>query len=811
MQRDSRRDGESGIALIVVLLMLMLVGALMIGFTVVVIGDLRLRSVDKDRMESFYAAHGGLEKLTSDLGTLFLTSYAPTGAEVLAINANPPNLPGVAWVTTNEGPGYAVSFTAGAGGNPTSTSRSITTGPFAGFTGLVTTYVLSVTASTGNVGEVRLQRKTETVAIPLFQFGQFSETDIAFHPGTDFDFGGRIHTNGNLFLAAGDALTISDKVTAVGEVVRTHLPNGQPVSGGWTGTVRPITAPGSYRNLATTEGSLVTTLGSARNEPLWTNLSLGTYHGNIRNGRTGARRLDLPVVAVGYQPIDLIRRPVAGETVDSPVFDQRFFSLASLRILLSDTAADITNLPTVSGTAPIPVGTVEPYVVDATHPPFAEAAAGGNYRVPAGTPLLGGFIKIEMQTAVNVWTDVTLEILNLGIAGRQLSPGGCAEPNPDAVIRIERVADMAACVTAAQALVATNYWPKTLYDTREGIRRENEATTNLNVYPGGVMHYVELDVNNLRRWFLGQIGASGLNALATTGYTVYFSDRRDNRNAANLETAEYGFEDVVNPASASGAPNGALDAGEDVNGNGVLDTYGQTPVGAGVVWTAPLDATVRPWLPVGGVSAAIAQANPARFFRRSLKLVNGTLGNIISPGLTVAAENPVYVQGNYNANSAGFGNPHVACAVAADAVTLLSNNWSDQTSFTSPHSAAGRPATNTWYRFAVLAGKGRIFPYPSGAPWADFGSDGGTHNFLRFLESWAGRTAYYRGSLASMFYSRQAVGTYKYSGTNNTYAAPTRDYRFDVDFLTPALLAPRTPMFRDINTLGFTQILTPPR
>ena len=61
------------------------------------------------------------------------------------------------------------------------------------------------------------------------------------------------------------------------------------------------------------------------------------------------------------------------------------------------------------------------------------------------------------------------------------------------------------------------------------------------------------------------------------GYTVYFSDRRGNRNAANAETGEFGFEDIVNPASAAGTPNGALDAGEDVNGNGVLDVYGETP------------------------------------------------------------------------------------------------------------------------------------------------------------------------------------------------------------------------------------------
>ncbi len=44
---------------------------------------------------------------------------------------------------------------------------------------------------------------------------------------------------------------------------------------------------------------------------------------------------------------------------------------------------------------------------------------------------------------------------------------------------------------------------------------------------------------------------------------------------------------------------------------------------------------------------------------------------------------------------------------------------------------------------------------------------------------------------------------------DNTYDPPTRDYHFDVDFLTPALLPPRTPMFRDVNTLTFRQLLRP--
>ncbi|MEW5981364.1 MAG: pilus assembly PilX N-terminal domain-containing protein [Acidobacteriota bacterium] len=799
-------SGDRGVALIAVLLLMMLVSGILAGFVTVVMGEQRLQRIQGDRDEAFYAAHGGIEKLTSDLGALFTRSYTPTGSQVSALADALPAMSGITFPATSEGTGYGITFTPDTNGNPASSVRSITTGPFQGFTGLVTPYWLSVTARTPTGSEARMLRQVQTVGIPLFQFGLFSETDLGFHSGGNFDFGGRVHTNGNLFLAAGATLTMADKVTAVGEVVRTHLMNGSAIGGSYPGNVRIITAPGSYRNLGTNEGSVIANLGSPLNEPLWTNLSIGTYNGNIRNGRTGARRLDLPLVFEGATPIELIRRPSAGEVTTSTVFQLRYFAQASLRILLSDTAQDITSLPGVTGTPPVELSANEPagYAVDANHPPFAEGGGPPHGKVPAGTPLLGGFLKIEKQVSDGVWQDVTVEILNLGIAGPNLSRT-CTEPNPNAVIRLQRIADLSTC--SAGTTVPANYWPKMLYDTREALRREGESVSFSNVYLGGVMHYVELDVRNLTRWFQGQIGTSGTTVDHTTGYSVYFSDRRGNRDAAGRETGEYGFEDFVNPSSSTGTPNGALDSGEDVNGNGTLETYGATYTGGGLAWQNPLDGSARLWT---AVIPDVAKRNPARFFRRALKIVNGRLGNIIAPGLTIASENPVYLQGDFNA-AGGFGNPHVSCSIAADAVTLLSNNWSDQRSFDYPHRAASRPATNTWYRVAILAGKGVKFPRPTaGSPPINFGTDGGVHNFLRYLESWSNDTVYYRGSLASLYYNRQAVGVFK--DGSNTYDFPNvRDFRFDIDFLDMNLLPPRTPLFRDVNVLGFTQILAAPR
>src|SRR5205085_603903 len=124
------------------------------------------------------------------------------------------------------------------------------------------------------------------------QFGIFSDSDVSFFAGPDFTFNGRVHTNGNLFLAQFPLATLQlqKKVTAVGDVIRQQLSNTWPTSGSFppvSGTVSMMQTPGTYRNLALTEGSVVSGPGSAVNNgpPSWQTLSLTTYNGNILNGK----------------------------------------------------------------------------------------------------------------------------------------------------------------------------------------------------------------------------------------------------------------------------------------------------------------------------------------------------------------------------------------------------------------------------------------------------------------------------------------------------------------------------------------------
>jgi hypothetical protein len=150
----------------------------------------------------------------------------------------------------------------------------------------------------------------------------------------------------------------------------------------------------------------------------------------------------------------------------------------------------------------------------------------------------------------------------------------------------------------------------------------------------------------------------------------------------------------------------------------------------------------------------------------------------------------------------------VAASVAADAVTLLSDSWNDVNSFISPYNVGGRSGVTTSYRVAVIAGKQIPFQVPANyvATQQDFGTDGGLHNFLRYIENWGGALNY-QGSLVSFYFSRQAIGTYKGSPV---YSPPSRVYDFDPNFTNgPQWLPPRTPSLRTVNTIGFSQMLMP--
>jgi PilX N-terminal len=923
-----KRNREKGVALITALLLLFLISAIVVGMSWMVMTDQRLGGNNKDRENAFYGAEAGMEKMTADVGTTFSTRGAVTAADITTITGAPPTLPGIQFLNQLGVSTYTITPPVPVSQNATILPPS----PYSGMQALITPLTLTVAAQTTISGaEVKLQRSVQVVAIPVFQFGIYSDSDLDFFAGPPFNFGGRSHTNGNFWLASNSGpLFMSDKVTAVGQVIRTNLENGYPGGGGtigaggsYSGTVSIATTPNpavlpagpSYSNaqwrpLAITESSVtgssvVSGVSTALNNPTWNGTVVPAYNGQLQNG---VPILSLTATALGgiTTPISLIRRAVPGELASNPAeFNEQYFSEADLRIMLDDygpsgTCADsaMMALDTVTGTVPVDLATLAfggtsgvaaPAWYTLGIPlPLSQAGNATNYTtyVPAtpkdgywvakNKPLITGCIKVEYQNAASAWTDVTQEILKLGFTGRNMfpttagaantlpilpasggttvAPSGCADPAPNAVIRLARVRDNPANAYAAPSVPcgwtnAYDFWPNALYDTREAISRDNGLANNASdgasnhpyLTAEGVMDYVELDVNNLAKWFTGAIGASGVNANAAGGYTVYFSDRRGNQTdpVTGQKTGSFGFNDQVNPSDANnGCPNGTMDTGEDVEGDGVLRVYGGSPLisppltagnpmavqnlltGAPALASNPsCGASATPTPVYVYTHAQEARENPPIFFRRALKIVNGSTINLgttcygAAPnppcGLTIAAENPAYVLGNYNATNTSFTGASVAAAVVGDTVTLLSTSWNDVNSFISPYVPGSRTAGTTEYRTAIISGKTIPFPlinYTNGGP--DYGTDGGVHNFLRYLENWGGSSLYYEGSMVSFYYGRQSVGPFKCC--NTVYSPPDREYAFDTNFtLGPQWLPPNTPVLRSINTIGFTQMLMP--
>jgi hypothetical protein len=487
-------------------------------------------------------------------------------------------------------------------------------------------------------------------------------------------------------------------------------------------------------------------------------------------------------------------------------------------------------------------------------------------------PLVDGWLRVEVQDLnSSVWRPVTKEWLGLGFArglAVPATPGSnTVTDHKNAILYFQMQADRngdGTLTTAGDVAITTsgansqyNWFPINMYDAREGEARDwatapSAATCTVN----GIMNAVELDVGNLRKWLKGTTGATGsqVDYVSQNGYILYFSDRRgmlpDPLATPSTITGGYGFEDVINSASNNGTPNGALEANvqiagvprspEDLNGNGRLDKYGATNVGDGFginTNTSPPD----PFTTRVTSCYTTGRKNRVTGARHVLKLVDGAGnsagGNVpvrlvantdgTLGGFTVASENPVYIQGDYNSwsgdptwTSTTAANPaHAAAAVIADTVTLLSNQWQDAGvsgssnnlgSLLHPTDATKyRPAVTSYYRVAIAAGKTITFPNPSGTNSTNyFGTDGGLHNFLRFLESWNGDTLYYKGSLVSLFYSTYATGTFKCCNYM-VYEPPTRNYKFDPLFTSPENLPPGTPMFRDIDNLSYRQDFTP--
>lgn len=178
--------------------------------------------------------------------------------------------------------------------------------------------------------------------------------------------------------------------------------------------------------------------------------------------------------------------------------------------------------------------------------------------------------------------------------------------------------------------------------------------------------------------------------------------------------------------------------------------------------------------------------------KKAIRLTNG--GILPNSGLTVATQDGMYIQGDYNtgtttnpnavpANSSPAANASTtvsgyttkSAAVVADAIMVLSNSWSDDND---SKSVSSRPASNTTLNTALIGGY--IASSNSGNNGRS-GYSGGMNNFPRFLESWSGDSMTFSGAFVSLYKSKNFTGSWD---TGDIYAPPTRYWYFDTLLLT---------------------------
>lgn len=151
-------------------------------------------------------------------------------------------------------------------------------------------------------------------------------------------------------------------------------------------------------------------------------------------------------------------------------------------------------------------------------------------------------------------------------------------------------------------------------------------------------------------------------------------------------------------------------------------------------------------------------------------------GEVLPSATTFVSNLPVYVEGNFNRHTSS--NPDAdtwkPCAVVSDAITLLSENWSDSESNwkdpeVDPHTSMP-DAADTEFNLVLITGN---------VPTREGQYSGGFENFPRFLEDWGGKTVDISGGFIQLFRSEYATGNWSYG---DYYRAPSRDWKSEPRF-----------------------------
>ncbi|GIU81410.1 MAG: hypothetical protein D6687_10770 [Acidobacteria bacterium] len=320
--------------------------------------------------------------------------------------------------------------------------------------------------------QVALRRWIYNNRIPLFQFGIFYNGDLEFYPGPPFQFGGRVHSNGNIFFMAINGLWFSSRISAHKHIITDVLRNGLSV---FDQQCRPNPcdrvyikdAAGNYVQLRYNMGSLLSTpngtpILDSTYPRLYLNPNWNTYQQLFQgNLLANTDKLNLPLVIGGganIRYIDLIKRaknvgdlhnlngsivPVTSATADNLIVrSERYANKKGIRISLDDEQRRLPGCANATGQPRRECGVQLAGPGNDGYQPLPMNDGRQATRVN-GIRLRGGsastrqvWIKIELVDT-NGTIDVTEDILSLGVT-EPLNPGDPNDPDSRSIIKIQR-------------------------------------------------------------------------------------------------------------------------------------------------------------------------------------------------------------------------------------------------------------------------------------------------------------------------------------------------------------------------------------
>ena len=440
---------QQGTAIVIALLIMML----LMGFVALAISrttnETLASSNDAAETRTFEAAQASLEIVTHNFDKKFDGNINPSIADIDSVKLKYPD------GFTNE-----YSFVQTITREKDDTPVVVTGEQFQGLSALRSEWEINSTATNKFNGvEVALKRKFFNDKIPLFQFGAFYEDDLELNRPPLFVFGGRVHSNGNLFITAGGSgIYLNSRVTAAGEIVNdTWKPGGALGSYDLQSNVFVKDASGTSQELITGQASVtcinptgVNVFASNPNlpycakNPNWDSQKT-KFQGNLVDNTP---TLDLPLAQINLPLIELVKRgkrvgdmaniagavtAVTAATADLTIADQeRFANKPGIRISMSDSRVKLPGCVGVNLTTKCGVRLDDNLLGSIGYQPLT--MADGYKATPLNATRMGIngreiWIKIE-TVEFNESTnsvdakDITEDILSLGVTERAPTGSG---------------------------------------------------------------------------------------------------------------------------------------------------------------------------------------------------------------------------------------------------------------------------------------------------------------------------------------------------------------------------------------------------